>query len=1009
WDTPGGDFNTSYVSYRNISQEGLWYDWDITEIVRAWYAGDIENNGLMIIGDDHDAEPYNRAYFKTTENEDSHHWPKVKMSFGPEEIPDQYMEENEPTRTISLDTSYGAAKGISGEHGGSSNVPFDGENQDESRCQILHTPEQIGGEGTIKRISLGRYSPSQVGIFENLKISLAHTELEELTQTFADNYHGVPVEVFSVDKYETNSSDGDPWIHFELNESFTYDSSYNLLIDLQWQGDNGVKVETTSTNFDHFVTVNIWNISFPNGATSTFSPVTKFETEIADVSVVDKGESANMYPFVGPLPFNSEVFSEIRYQILQRSELLNASGTVDKICFQAFTNGADWSVVENLSIRMAHSSNESLGSNYESNRIDPWVEVLNRSTYKIASEQKGEWVEIDLDNLFRYNGDDNMVVDIRWRGGHAKYWGINLTVDTSVPYNGSLSYMGYDAESGTTVQWMHNIQTIFVDEPQWEATSSDPSLFTAEVMDENLEITPQPDQHGTGTIDLNMMNCNGKLVHQQDVMITIYEVNEAPDEPTNPSPVDGATDVGTSPTLSVDVSDPDGDTMDVTFYDASDDSIIGTDANVSSGDPAEVEWSDLLENTEYEWYAVAHDGQNTTQSVVWTFTTLSTNAAPDAPSNPSPADGATDVGTSPTLSVDVSDPDGDVMDITFYDASDDSEIGTTTDVASGSTAYVTWSDLNFGVEYEWYAVADDGQNTTQSDTWSFTTTAANQAPNAPSNPSPADGATDVGTSPTLSVTVSDPDGDATDVMFYDASDDSEIDVATGVASGSTASVTWSGLSLDAVYEWYAVADDGHDTTQSDTWSFTTMAVVDDESPVAVAGSDKTEIYAGETVNFDGSDSADNEGIVRYTWTIEGEEFDGVTVSYTFENPGTYTIRLVVEDAAGNIHEDTMQVTVTEKEEDSGFPLLWLALIIVIIIVILLLILLLTRKGSKGEEEYVPPPPMEGTEQSPPETYGEEEPPYEEPPEPYGGGVKPQEHLEPYPAEEEDIIPPDDYQ
>ena len=42
------------------------------------------------------------------------------------------------------------------------------------------------------------------------------------------------------------------------------------------------------------------------------------------------------------------------------------------------------------------------------------------------------------------------------------------------------------------------------------------------------------------------------------------------------------------------------------------------------------------------------------------------NAAPDAPTNPAPTDGATDVGSNPTLSVDVSDPDGGELTTTFY-------------------------------------------------------------------------------------------------------------------------------------------------------------------------------------------------------------------------------------------------------------------------------------------------------------------------------------------------------
>jgi len=71
--------------------------------------------------------------------------------------------------------------------------------------------------------------------------------------------------------------------------------------------------------------------------------------------------------------------------------------------------------------------------------------------------------------------------------------------------------------------------------------------------------------------------------------------------------------------------------------------------------------------------------------------------------------------------VNVSDQDGDPMTVRFYNASDDSLIGTDLDVINGSSAYIIWSGLSDGTIYSWYAVADDGMNITQSITWTFET------------------------------------------------------------------------------------------------------------------------------------------------------------------------------------------------------------------------------------------------------------------------------------------------
>ena len=199
----------------------------------------------------------------------------------------------------------------------------------------------------------------------------------------------------------------------------------------------------------------------------------------------------------------------------------------------------------------------------------------------------------------------------------------------------------------------------------------------------------------------------------------LYSGNSAPNNPTNPSPSDGSTDISTSPTLSVDVSDPDGDSMDVSFYDGSN-NLIGTDTDVASGSSASVFWSGLSKDMTYDWYVVVNDGSDIIQSSTWSFTTTTTNSAPNNPTNPSPSDSSIDISTSPTLSARVSDPDGDSMDVSFYDGSNNL-IGMDTDVASGSSASVSWSGLSKDTTYDWYVVVDDGSDRIQSPTWEFTT------------------------------------------------------------------------------------------------------------------------------------------------------------------------------------------------------------------------------------------------------------------------------------------------
>ena len=97
-------------------------------------------------------------------------------------------------------------------------------------------------------------------------------------------------------------------------------------------------------------------------------------------------------------------------------------------------------------------------------------------------------------------------------------------------------------------------------------------------------------------------------------------------------PANDEIDVSVNPTLTVDVSDPDGDSMNIVFFDAKDGSIIGTDHNVENGGTASVTWSGLNPNTAYSWYATANDGQLENNSDPWTFITIKQSAVGLPPS-----------------------------------------------------------------------------------------------------------------------------------------------------------------------------------------------------------------------------------------------------------------------------------------------------------------------------------------------------------------------------------------
>ncbi len=171
--------------------------------------------------------------------------------------------------------------------------------------------------------------------------------------------------------------------------------------------------------------------------------------------------------------------------------------------------------------------------------------------------------------------------------------------------------------------------------------------------------------------------------------------------------------------ISFDISDLEGETMNYS---------VTTTPNIGSGSGNDktngtytVPISSLSYLTTYYWTLKVTDGI-TWNNDTYSFTTKSSSTnAPNAPTNPSPSDGATDRSVDlGTLSCSASDPDLDVMNVTFY-WNNGTLIGYDYPVSSGTLAEVSVGTLEFNTTYNWYAIANDTEDETQSSVWSFTT------------------------------------------------------------------------------------------------------------------------------------------------------------------------------------------------------------------------------------------------------------------------------------------------
>jgi parallel beta-helix repeat protein len=175
-----------------------------------------------------------------------------------------------------------------------------------------------------------------------------------------------------------------------------------------------------------------------------------------------------------------------------------------------------------------------------------------------------------------------------------------------------------------------------------------------------------------------------------------------------------------------------------------------------------------------------------------------------------------------------------------------------------------------------------------------------QPPNKPTDPSPKDGASNVGLSPTLQVKVSDPDSESLSVYFYKAMDDSLIAERHGIASGGIASCTFN-IPYDTVMAWYVVVNDSKLDETSDIWTFTTLPIPPtNKKPIADPGGP----YTGEVnqpIHFDGTKSSDPDGTISfYRWNFgdgSGEILDPSPI-HVYKERGIYSVTLTVIDNDG---------------------------------------------------------------------------------------------------------------
>jgi len=345
-------------------------------------------------------------------------------------------------------------------------------------------------------------------------------------------------------------------------------------------------------------------------------------------------------------------------------------------------------------------------------------------------------------------------------------------------------------------------------------------------------------------------------------LVVCYYITNTPIQ-SNENPTNSSTDVSRSTTLSINISDADGDNMNITWLIYNSGWVeIGSNNSVSNGTYTCSNTSLITSsNTTYYYRVLVSDG-TATSNETYHFTT-SVNDIPTATCL-LPNSGCDII--PPLLRYNISDPEGDLMNITilYNDSGSWVTLKTYTSVGNGTYNTTNTSLMNsYDTTYYHRLLVYDGYSTFNT-TYQFTT---NTVPNQTSE-IPINGSTEISpqpSQPTLSINISDADGDNMNITWLiNNSGWVEVGSNNSVSNGTYTCSNTSLLSGYLTTYYYRILVVDLYQTTNETYHFTTRDNLE-PSLGTISPSNDTNVSIADTVTLSWSATdADNHSI---TYTV----------------------------------------------------------------------------------------------------------------------------------------------
>ena len=96
--------------------------------------------------------------------------------------------------------------------------------------------------------------------------------------------------------------------------------------------------------------------------------------------------------------------------------------TLDALSWHRASAGGTSASFSNFKIYLGHGASDELGTAFEDNYIAGTKVLVFDSASVTLTANPEEWVTLDLDTPFDYNGTDNLIMEIQWEGGSGTFY-----------------------------------------------------------------------------------------------------------------------------------------------------------------------------------------------------------------------------------------------------------------------------------------------------------------------------------------------------------------------------------------------------------------------------------------------------------------------------------------------------------------------------------------------------------------------------------------------------------